>query len=151
LGHLIVDLESGKTIYERNADKLFAPASCTKLYTVAAAFDILGANYRFETPFTARRLGRPGLAAGDLILKASGDLSMGGRTDGEGHIAYKDHDHTYANGNESGQLTEPDPLAGLNELARQVAAAGIKRVRGDVLIDERLFEKSKGPAVDRRG
>src|SRR5205085_3836603 len=41
-------------------------------------------------------------------------------------------------------LTAPDPLAGLNELARQVAQAGIKRIQGDVLIDDRLFDKESG-------
>src|SRR5262249_40797117 len=110
-GILIVDLESGQTLYSRNADKLFAPASVTKLYSVAAALDILGADYRFETPVFRR--GEPddqGRLRGDLILKASGDLTMGGRTDGDGHIAFKDHDHVYANGSETAELTEPDPL-----------------------------------------
>lgn len=144
-GILIVDLESGQTLYSRNADKLFAPASVTKLYTVAAALDILGADYRFETPvFRRGDVDDQGRLGGDLILKASGDLSMGGRTDRHGHIAFKDHDHTYANGSELAELTEPDPLAGLNDLARQVAAAGIKRLRGDVLIDDRLFDKTEG-------
>lgn len=57
---------------------------------------------------------------------------------------YKNSDHTYANGNERAELTEPDPLAGLGELARQVAGSGIRRIRGDVLIDDRLFHKSEG-------
>jgi D-alanyl-D-alanine carboxypeptidase/D-alanyl-D-alanine-endopeptidase (penicillin-binding protein 4) len=47
-------------------------------------------------------------------------------------------------------LTDEDPLAGINDLARQVAASGIKHVRGDVLIDDRLFDKAEssgsGPA-----
>lgn len=144
-GILVVDVDSGKTVYEHEADKLFAPASVTKLYTVATAFDLLGANYRFATPVYRRgELDEQGQLRGDLILKASGDLSMGGRTDGEGHVAFKDHDHVYANGNESAELTEPEPLAGLNTLARQVAAAGVKRVRGDVLVDDRLFDKAEG-------
>jgi D-alanyl-D-alanine carboxypeptidase/D-alanyl-D-alanine-endopeptidase (penicillin-binding protein 4) len=143
-GLLVVDLESGKTVYARNADQLFAPASVTKLYTVAAALDALGADYRFATPVYRRgAVDTDGQLRGDLVLVASGDLSLGGRTDADGHIAFTDHDHTYANGNESGVLTEQDPLAGLNELARQVAAAGIKRVRGDVRVDDRLFEKAE--------
>jgi len=135
-GLLVVDLESGQTVYERDADKLFMPASTTKLYSVAAALDALGADYRFETPVYYRGdLNREGVLKGDLILVASGDLTLGGRTDQDGHIAFKNGDHTY-----EGELTDPDPLAGLNELARQVAAAGIKRVKGDVLVDDRLFD-----------
>jgi D-alanyl-D-alanine carboxypeptidase/D-alanyl-D-alanine-endopeptidase (penicillin-binding protein 4) len=144
-GVLIVDLESAQSLYERNADKLFIPASVTKLYTVATALDALGKDYRFETPVYRRgRLDENGQLAGDLILLASGDLTMGGRTDANGSIAVTDHDHTYANGNEDGTLTEPDPLAGLDALAKQVAESGIKRVRGDVLVDDRLFEKAAG-------
>jgi D-alanyl-D-alanine carboxypeptidase/D-alanyl-D-alanine-endopeptidase (penicillin-binding protein 4) len=144
-GILVVDRESGEAIYELNADKLFAPASTTKLFSVATALDAFGADYRFRTPIYRRGdLDDAGQLRGDLILVASGDLSMGGRTDGDGHIAFKDSDHTYANGNETAELTEPDPLAGLAELARQVAAAGIQVVKGDVLIDDRLFDKAEG-------
>jgi len=79
-----------------------------------------------------------------VILVASGDLTLGGRTNAEGKIAFTDSDHTYANGSEKGELTEPDPLAGLNELARQAAQAGIKRLRGEVLVDDRLFDRDFG-------
>jgi D-alanyl-D-alanine carboxypeptidase/D-alanyl-D-alanine-endopeptidase (penicillin-binding protein 4) len=144
-GILVTDLETGQVVFDLNPDKLFAPASTTKLYSVAAALDALGADYRFETRI--HRVGAvspTGELQGVLILEASGDLSMGGRTNSEGRITFKDSDHTYANGNETAELTEPDPLAGLNELARQVAAAGIKRVRGEVIINDGLFDKAEG-------
>lgn len=144
-GMLILDLETGKVVFEHNADKLFAPASVTKLFSCAAALDALGSDFRFRTPVHRRgEIDAAGVLAGDLILVASGDPSLGGRGDLDGPVLFKDNDHTYANGNMSAQLTEADPLAGLNELARQVAAAGIKRVRGEVLIDERLFDKAEG-------
>jgi D-alanyl-D-alanine carboxypeptidase/D-alanyl-D-alanine-endopeptidase (penicillin-binding protein 4) len=144
-GILVLDLESGQAIYDLNADKLFAPASTTKLYSVAAALDAWGPDYRFKTPVL--RFGEIdsfGHLHGSLVLVASGDLTLGGRTDPLGRILFKDSDHTYANGNDTAELTDADPLAGLNELARQVAESGIKRVRGDVLIDDRLFDKSEG-------
>src|SRR5262245_35342037 len=53
-GILLVDLKTGDTVYERNADELFAPASCTKLFSVAAALDALGVEHRFETPVYRR-------------------------------------------------------------------------------------------------
>jgi len=144
-GILVVDLASGQTVYELNADRLFAPASVTKLFSTAAALDALGADYRFQTPIYRRgEVDASGVLKGDLILVASGDLSMGGRTTSDGRIAFTNSDHTYANGSEKGELTEPDPLAGLNDLARQVAQTGIKRVQGEVLVDDRLFEKELG-------
>ncbi|HVU88171.1 MAG TPA: D-alanyl-D-alanine carboxypeptidase/D-alanyl-D-alanine-endopeptidase [Pirellulales bacterium] len=144
-GLLIVDMESGDTLYERAADKLFAPASTTKLFSVAAALDEFGADYRFETPVYADgQVDSDGRLHGNLVLVASGDLTMGGRTDEAGHIAFVDSDHTYANFSRSAEITRSDPLAGLNELARQVAAGGIKHVAGDVLIDDRLFDTAQG-------
>src|SRR5881394_3373995 len=49
-GILVVDAKSGQTIYQRNAEHLFCPASVTKLFTTAAAIADLGADYRFHTP-----------------------------------------------------------------------------------------------------
>ena len=144
-GILVGELESEQALYERNADKLFAPASTAKLFTVAAALDELGAEHRFETPAYARgEIDQGGRLRGDLILVASGDLTMGGRTDAQGGIAFKDNDHTYAGFAGRADLTAENPLAGLDELARQVAAAGIRRVSGNVLIDDRLFETAHG-------
>ncbi|MBS0264667.1 MAG: D-alanyl-D-alanine carboxypeptidase/D-alanyl-D-alanine-endopeptidase [Planctomycetes bacterium] len=141
-GILVVDLASGQTVFELNADRLFAPASVTKLFSTAAALDTLGTDYQFETPIYRRGEVDPaGQLTGDLILVASGDFSLGGRTATDGRIAFTNSDHTYANGGISGELTATDPLAGLNELARQVAQSGIKRVQGDVWIDDRLFDK----------
>ncbi len=150
-GLLVVDVATGTTVYELNPDKLFTPASVTKLFSVAAALDGLGADYRFTTPVVQRgEIDAAGELRGDLVLLASGDLSMGGRTLPDGTIAFTNNDHTYANGGDKGELTAPDPLAGLNELARQIAAAGVKRVHGDVLVDDRLFDKEtstgSGPA-----
>jgi D-alanyl-D-alanine carboxypeptidase/D-alanyl-D-alanine-endopeptidase (penicillin-binding protein 4) len=46
-GILAVDLATGQTVYELDADRLFAPASVTKLFSTAAALDTLGADHRF--------------------------------------------------------------------------------------------------------
>src|SRR5262245_8809801 len=40
-GMLFFDLNSGEVLYQENVDKLFAPASVTKCYTVATALDAL--------------------------------------------------------------------------------------------------------------
>src|SRR5690606_10551339 len=41
------DLESGRTVYSHNADKNLIPASNLKLFTTAAALDVLGPDYRY--------------------------------------------------------------------------------------------------------
>ena len=142
-GALFVDRKTGDVIYEHAPQKLFAPASTTKLYSVACALDTLGADFRFRTPVVRHGEVHENVLTGDLILIASGDLSFGGRTTADGKIAFVDSDHTYSNGNADGGLTAPDPLGGLNDLAKQVAATGIRRVHGDVMIDDRMFDRAE--------
>jgi D-alanyl-D-alanine carboxypeptidase/D-alanyl-D-alanine-endopeptidase (penicillin-binding protein 4) len=145
-GLLVVDAETGKTLYERDADRLFMPASVTKLFSCAAALVAFGPDHKFETPVYRRGEVDEGRLGGDLILVAKGDLTLGGRTTADGKMAFKDHDHIYANfpsGNES-EVTDTDPLAGITALAKQVKEAGIRRIDGDVLIDDRLFARARG-------
>ncbi len=144
-GLLFVDLQSGEIVYEHNQHKLFAPASVTKLFSTSAALDGLGAAYRFQTPIFARgEIDSQGKLTGDLILRASGDPTLGGRTNDKGALDFTDSDHTYANWSSDAGLTPQDPLTGLNELARQVHVSGIRAVDGEVLIDDRLFESAEG-------
>ncbi len=144
-GLLVAEVKSGETLYERSPDKLFVPASVTKLFSVAAALDALGADYCFETPLYIRgELDSSGTLRGDLILVASGDLTLGGRTDAEGRIAFENSDHIYADFDGKAQLTKPDPLAGLDELARQAKQAGVRCVAGEILVDDRLFDHAEG-------
>jgi D-alanyl-D-alanine carboxypeptidase/D-alanyl-D-alanine-endopeptidase (penicillin-binding protein 4) len=143
-GILIVDAGNGKILYERNADQLFSPASTTKLYSCSAALHALGPDYRFETPVYRRGSVDGHRLHGDLILVASGDLTLGGRTLPDGTLAFTNNDHTYADGTSTAEsLTPTDPLAGLNALAKQVKASGIDFVDGEVLIDARLFDPAE--------
>jgi serine-type D-Ala-D-Ala carboxypeptidase/endopeptidase (penicillin-binding protein 4) len=139
-GLLVVDTATGKTVYERNADRMFCPASVTKLFSSAAALVDLGPDHRFKTPVLRRGEVKDGVLRGDLILVAKGDLSLGGRTGPGGSLLFEDNDHTYAGGNPDATLTNGDPLAGLTHLAREVQSSGIKVITGDVLIDDRLFD-----------
>jgi len=140
-GLLVLEATTGEVIYELNADQLFAPASTTKIFSVACALATLGPDYRFETPLVRRgELSAAGDLAGDLILIGQGDPTLGGRTTPDGKIALTDQDHTYANFSGKAQLTQPDPLGGLKDLARACKDAGLRRVHGDVIIDDRLFE-----------
>ena len=102
----------GKSPYQsHDAGKLFVPASTTKLFSSCRTL-VLGPDYRFKTPVLKRdSLEEQGTLKGDLILVASGDPTLGGRTTSTGEIAgISDADHTYES---QAILTNPDPLAGL--------------------------------------
>jgi D-alanyl-D-alanine carboxypeptidase/D-alanyl-D-alanine-endopeptidase (penicillin-binding protein 4) len=144
-GVLVVDAETGKTVYSRNPDAMFAPASVTKLFSCAAALVAIGPDHAFETAIYQRGFVWKGALRGDLILVAAGDLTFGGRTTKDGRTVFKDKDHTYANsGLVEAELTDTDPLAGVDALAKQVKESGITQIDGDVLIDDRLFARSRG-------
>lgn len=142
-GALFIDAKTGDTVYARNPDMLFSPASVTKLYSCAATLVALGPDHRFVTPVYRRGAMSevsPGTLRGDLILVAQGDLTFGGRTDKDGKVRFKDQDHTYAGDSTEHAVTDTDPLLAFDDLAKQVKAAGITKVQGDVLIDDRLFQ-----------
>ncbi len=143
-GILIAD-DKGRPIFERDADRLFIPASTTKLFSCAAALIELGPDYRFNTPVYARGTVIDGVLEGDLILVASGDLSFGGRNTKTGGLAFVNDDHTYANASFGPTgLTPTNPLFALESLSKQIAKRGIKEIKGEILIDDRLFMVSHG-------
>lgn len=135
-----VDLDSGRTLLDVNPDCRFYIASVRKVFSIGQLLNQVGPQHRYNTPIYRRGfLSRSGVLYGDLILVASGDLTMGGRTNPDGSIALVNFDHNEADALGNAELTKPDPLAGYRYLARQVAQAGIRRVLGDVVIDDRLF------------
>ena len=78
-GILIVDGASGETLYEKNADSYFVPASNMKLLTTALALDTLGVGYRFRTTIEANRETGRRNVKGDLILVGRGDPNLSNR------------------------------------------------------------------------
>src|ERR1700731_3055343 len=71
-GMLLVDADSDEVIYERDPDRLFLPASTTKLYSCSTALSVFGPDHRFNTPVYRRGNVKDGRLDGDLILVASG-------------------------------------------------------------------------------
>jgi len=138
-GIYAADRETGEAVYDLNSVQRYVPGSTTKLFPAAAALTAYGPDFRFQTPVYRRGDIVDGALDGDLILVASGDITMGGRDQPDGTLAYGNIDHTDANAVPgAATLTATDPLAGLDALAKRVADAGIRRAR-DVIIDARLW------------
>lgn len=76
VGVVVVDLDTGETLFESQPDTPFNPASVTKVVTTAAALKTLGSGYTFKTHVS--RAGRltNGVLAGDLVLAGEGDPSL---------------------------------------------------------------------------
>ena len=149
-GYLEVDPSNGRTVRSLGpADRFYIPGSSTKLFSVSPTLDYLGFDHHFKTPVYAQGEVNNGTLRGNLVLVAKGDLTMGGRTAPNGTVSYTHIDHTYANVAPGATLTPENPLAGLNEIARQVRKSGIKHVNGNVIIDDRLFDLApRTPFVD---
>jgi D-alanyl-D-alanine carboxypeptidase/D-alanyl-D-alanine-endopeptidase (penicillin-binding protein 4) len=137
----VADQATGETIYDLNGVQRFVPGSTTKLFPAAATLVSYGPDYRFQTPVYRQGAVTDGALDGDLILVASGDITMGGRDLPDGTTAYSNIDHTDANAVPgAATLTRTNPLAGLDRLAEQVKASGIVKA-SDVIVDARLWEQ----------
>jgi D-alanyl-D-alanine carboxypeptidase/D-alanyl-D-alanine-endopeptidase (penicillin-binding protein 4) len=69
IGVEVVSLKTGERLFEKNSNKLFIPASTMKLVTAAAALNVLGVDYRFETKLFFDE-------EGNLYLRGSGDPDL---------------------------------------------------------------------------
>jgi PBP4 family serine-type D-alanyl-D-alanine carboxypeptidase len=128
-------LDTNRVVYALNADKLFVPASTTKLLTEGTVLAKLGPDYRFHTRiYRSGHLDAKGKLKGDLILVASGDPNLSNRIQPDGTLAFVDEDHSYG-----GPALSGDPLAVIKKLAKDVAAKGVRKIEGRVLIDASLM------------
>lgn len=134
----VYSLDTGKVVFAMNGQRLFTPGSTTKLFTEGTALHLLGPDYRFHTPlYRTGKVDAKGTLNGDLILVGSGDPNLSDRLQPDGTLAWADEDHTY--GGAQSRLIGKDPIIVLHQFAKAVADAGIKKVKGRVLIDVSLF------------
>jgi PBP4 family serine-type D-alanyl-D-alanine carboxypeptidase len=131
-------LEDGKVLYSWNPQELFVPGSTTKILSVGTALELLGPDFRFHTKVYGTGLVSNGTLDGDLVLVASGDPNLSNRIQPDGTMVFENEDHSY-DGFAEALAVPGDPLAVIKELASKVAASGIKRVNGRVVVDTSLF------------
>lgn len=130
------DLQSRKTVYATNRERLFVPGSTTKLVTTGTAFATLGAAHQFHTRLYRTGPVRDGIVQGDLVFVASGDPNLTRWRHPDDRYAFVDQDHSYG-----GQPLPGDPLASLRQMAMQAAQRGIRGVTGQVLVDASLYRE----------
>jgi len=136
-------LDKQKAVFALNPEEFFTPASTTKLLTEGTALALLGADYRFHTRvYRTGPLEPDGTLRGDLVLVAGGDPNLSGRIQPDGTLAFENEDHCYG-GSYDTRAVPGDPLAVLRELAHQVAAKGVRRIEGRVLVDATLFPEGE--------
>jgi D-alanyl-D-alanine carboxypeptidase/D-alanyl-D-alanine-endopeptidase (penicillin-binding protein 4) len=119
-GVALVD-ERGRLLYGRNADRLFIPASNTKLVVSAVAATMLPADWTVTTSLYSAAPVRDHILEGDLILYGRGDPTFGRRC--------------YATDTTLSGVCDTDSFARLRELARVLAERGITSVAGDLVGD----------------
>jgi D-alanyl-D-alanine carboxypeptidase/D-alanyl-D-alanine-endopeptidase (penicillin-binding protein 4) len=113
-GVLIVDPAHNDTLYNRNAEKLFLPASNMKVVTASVALAQLGPDFRFRTTFAAHGTVRDGVLHGDLVVIGRGDPTVS--------------DHMMR-----------DAMLPLRAAAESLAAHGIHRITGHIVGGDDAF------------
>jgi D-alanyl-D-alanine carboxypeptidase/D-alanyl-D-alanine-endopeptidase (penicillin-binding protein 4) len=113
-GVMVTSLTRGDTLFALNPDAMLQPASTMKMYTAAIALERLGPDHTFKTSVVHDGTVNEAVLEGTLYLRGDGDPSLSPR---------------YFPGERP-----------MDRLARQVAAAGIRQVKGDLVADASAFE-----------
>jgi len=128
VGIKIVSLNTEKVVFDNDADKYFMPASNMKNFTVAAALEKLGPDFKFVTSvYSASKPDASGTVKGDLNILGRGDVSISTlfatRPPNDPEIYYER----------------------LDRLADAIVASGVRRVEGNLIADESYFNGNPIP------
>lgn len=114
VGIAVISVSDGKIVASENIDLAMIPASTLKCVTSASALLGLGENYRFETIVKYSGEISDKVITGDLFIESSGDPTVNSRH-------FKE---------------SPDFIA---EIISELNSRGIKRIKGDIIVDEESF------------
>lgn len=118
----VMNTRTGEIVYAKY-DKLgMAPASTLKTITLATAYDVLGKDFKYETDLLYSGVIKDGVLEGDIIIKGSGDPSLG-----------------------SDNFKETKTEVLLKRWTEAIKSAGIKRISGRVIADDSMFNGQMAP------
>jgi len=106
----VLDVGTGRVLYERNGERLFVPASNLKLVVSAAAAHYLGPDFRFRTSFLRAGQVVDSTLQGALVVRGTGDPTLSGRY-------------------------QPELLTLFTGFADSLRAHGVNRITGGVVAD----------------
>jgi D-alanyl-D-alanine carboxypeptidase/D-alanyl-D-alanine-endopeptidase (penicillin-binding protein 4) len=118
VGIAIQSVKNTTSLFLYNEKKRFVSASNTKLYTTAAALLFLSPDFTYETKVMINGTVTQDVLKGDLIIVASGDPTISG----------------YFNNNNPTQVFE--------DWGNALIQKGIRKIDGDVVIDNAYFNDS---------
>ena len=131
-GALVVDAQTGKTLFAWKSGTPRVLASNTKLFTTAAALARFGVDGTFSTQvLTDTPMNVDGVISGDLWLRGGGDPAFG-------TLAYVRRHYGASAGS-------------VEYLVDQLSTAGVTAVRGGVHGDESAFDSVRGVRDSRYG
>jgi D-alanyl-D-alanine carboxypeptidase/D-alanyl-D-alanine-endopeptidase (penicillin-binding protein 4) len=125
-GVVVID-DRGRTLYQRNADRLFVPASNTKILVTAVASAMFDPEFKVKTSLYGNGPVANGILEGDLVLYGRGDPTYGVRC--------------YSTDTLAPGACDTDIFAKYKQLAEQLRAHGVSVVRGDLVGDGSYFER----------
>lgn len=115
----------GRVVFERNADRLFVPASTAKLAATAAATALLPPDYRIITSAYGTGPLSDGTLQGDLVVYGRGDPSFAAHCYGPDTLAAGACDSMWTR---------------MDALADGLAQRGLREVTGAIVADGSYFE-----------
>ncbi len=123
-GVALVD-ENGKLLYGRDADRMFVPASNTKILVTAVASALFDPGFTVQTSVYADGTVADSVLHGNLVLYGRGDPTFGVRC--------------YAVDTTAARACDTDPFTRVRELAVALRARGIRTIAGDIVGDGSYF------------
>jgi D-alanyl-D-alanine carboxypeptidase/D-alanyl-D-alanine-endopeptidase (penicillin-binding protein 4) len=119
---LVINNSTGKKITDVNSEMGLAPASCQKVITASTAFELLGHDYTYKTTlgYTGQIIN--GVLNGDIIIKGSGDPTLG-----------------------SWRYNKTKEETIISEFTDAISRLGINEITGHVYADESLWTSEVTP------
>jgi serine-type D-Ala-D-Ala carboxypeptidase/endopeptidase (penicillin-binding protein 4) len=111
----VADARTGEALVRHNAERLFVPASNTKLVVASAAAHYLDPDFRYRTTIYATGPVQNGVLRGDLVIYGRGDPTISGRY-------------------------QKTIFSIWEAFADSLAAHGVQRIEGSVIGDESYFD-----------